>query len=401
VSGTATLASLPPAAYLLATTAVALVAHQNRCRVLPRTPGTRFAVCIPAHDEQAVVTATIEALVRQDYPRHLYDVHLVADNCTDRTVELASGAGATVHERVAPDQPGKGPALNWLHDRLDPDAYDAVVVVDADTIAEPGFLAALDAAFAAGATAVQGHYGVREPGQTDAVALRYAALACRHHLRPLARTYVGASCGLYGNGMAFRTTLLRDRRWSGHLVEDAEFQLDLLLDGVRVTYVPAARVAAEMPTTLASSATQHERWELGRLQLLQTYGRRLLRRTASGGPLPRHVYADSLIDLVTPPLSLLAALDALAVIGSAAAGLLRPSPARRTIAVAAAACGAILGAHVITALQLDGAPRSVYRSLLRTPTLIAWKLALLTRIMRRPDDVRWIRTTRTGPLVEA
>jgi hypothetical protein len=400
IAGAAAVASILPSAYLLVTTMIGIAARRSVGNGFTRPPTTRFAICVPAHDEEAVITSTIEALGRQEYPPSLYGIHVVADNCTDRTVELARRAGADVHERHSPDEPGKGPALNWLADRLDRDAFDALVVVDADTIVEPGFLMALDAAMAAGADAMQGYYGVRQPQQSEAVALRYAALACRHHLRPLARARLGASCGLFGNGMAFRTALLDSRPWTGHLVEDAEFQLDLLLDGVRVTYVPRARLAAEMPTTFGGSTSQHERWELGRIQILKTYGPRLVRRTLDGGPLRRHVYADALIDLATPPLSVVAAVDVLALVGGATATALHPSAARRATVAAAIVCCSVLGAHVVTALRLDGAPRSVYRSLLRAPTLIVWKLALLIRVTRRPDAVRWTRTTRTGASVE-
>ncbi len=83
-------------------------------------------------------------------------------------------------------------------------------------------------------------------------AFRFAALACRHHLRPLGRTRLGGSCGLYGNGMMFTRSLFEGRRWTGHLVEDAELQNELLLDGHLVTYVPDAVVWAEMPHTLVA-----------------------------------------------------------------------------------------------------------------------------------------------------
>ena len=65
-----------------------------------------------------------------------------------------------MHERVAPEDPGKGSALNWLYAQIGIDRFDAVVVVDADTVADPDFLLGLHAAFESGATVVQGDYGV-------------------------------------------------------------------------------------------------------------------------------------------------------------------------------------------------------------------------------------------------
>ena len=123
----------------------------------------------------------------------------------------------------------------------------------------------------AGVQAAQGYYSVRDPDVSPVAAFRFAALACRHHLRPLGRARLGGSCGLYGNGMMFTRTLFAGRRWSGHLVEDAELQNELLLDGQLVTYTPDAVLWAEMPHTLSQAASQNQRWERGRIELVQRY----------------------------------------------------------------------------------------------------------------------------------
>ena len=43
----------------------------------------RFRVLIPAHDEERLIGATLASLTAQRYPRDRYEVHVVADNCTD------------------------------------------------------------------------------------------------------------------------------------------------------------------------------------------------------------------------------------------------------------------------------------------------------------------------------
>src|SRR5262249_20313785 len=155
-----------------------------------------------------------------------------------------------------------------------------------------GFLAAMDRRFQAGAAAVQGYYGVRQAFDSTPSALRYCALACRHHARPLGRNAIGGSCGLFGNGMAFRRDVIETREWTDHLVEDMEFQLELLLAGVTVEYEPEAEVEAEMPTTFAASVTQHQRWETGRAQIARQYLPRLFQRLVKPGPARRVAVAD-------------------------------------------------------------------------------------------------------------
>jgi 1,2-diacylglycerol 3-beta-glucosyltransferase len=355
---------------------------------------TYFVVCVPAHDEASTIHQTVTALCAQDYDRRAVEIHVVADNCDDDTAVIAAAAGARVHVRTDSADPGKGAALNWLSERLTLEADDVIVIIDADTVAEPGFLAALDRAFAAGATAAQGHYGVRDPDSSAAVALRYAAIACRHHLRPLARNRLGASSGLYGNGMAFRSDMLRGRRWTNHLVEDAEFQMELLFDGCLVTYVPDAVVRAEMPTTFAAATSQNERWELGRLQLARRFVPRLFASVICGGRAPRRAYVDAALDHLTPPLALQAVLNASAAVAATSWLVVHPTRSRCLGAAAGISSCVMLGAHVMTGLRLSGAPPSVYRALWSAPMVVAWKMRLLARIVRRPSEVAWTRTAR-------
>lgn len=402
VGAAAAAATAVPSAYLGLLTAAGLArrpsADASAEHGLDSSASVRFAIFVPAHDEASGITDTIESLLAQDYPCDAFEVHVVADNCADATAEVARRAGATTHVRDTPDHRGKGHALNWLFDRVDPDSFDVVVVIDADTIAAPSFLAATARAFAAGADAVQGFYGVRDIESSAVIALRYAALACRHHLRPLGRHAIGASCGLYGNGMAFRSELLDRHRWSGHLIEDAEFQMHLLDDGVVVEYAPDARIAAEMPSSLDAAVSQHERWEAGRASLVQRFVPGLARRWIGGGTLPRRVYLDAMLDHLTPPVTMIALLNSAAVTGGVVGRLL----GRRggsTVAGVGSLATIVLGVHVLGALRAVDAPGEVYRSLRDAPKLVLWKASLLKNVSGRADGVAWTRTTRNAPEV--
>ncbi len=370
--------------------------RRRRAAGSPTTTGAvrRYAIMVPAHDEAAGIATSVRSMVDQDHPT--FEVHVVADNCTDDTASVARAAGATVHERVDPDDRGKGAALNWLHGRLHsaPQPFDAYVIVDADSTLEPGFLSAIDRAFDGGASVVQGFYGVRDPDASPSTALRYAALACRHHLRPLGRTALGASCGLFGNGMAFRADVLADRRWSGHLTEDIEFQMELLMDGTLVDYAPDARLEAEMPGGLDASTTQNQRWELGRIQVAKRFVPLLVRRLGRGPMRQRVAAADALADQLVPPLSVLAvgqlAVDALAI----AVAVAHPTRSTKLVAATAVASTAVLVGHVLAGLRAVQAPASIYRSFAQAPKLIVWKVRLWLGVLRGRDEVTWTRTAR-------
>jgi cellulose synthase/poly-beta-1,6-N-acetylglucosamine synthase-like glycosyltransferase len=390
----ARLALAVPVGYLAVLTGAAWLAAATKRRA-PSPPAkrtTRFAVLVPAHNEEPVIGSTLEALAALDYPVENYRVHVIADHCIDRTVEISRAAGAEVHEHAG-ERRGKGPALAWVIRTLlgapADEAPDVVVVVDADTVVDKGFLQEIERVVRAGAAAVQGQYRVRDPDTSAAAGLRAAALAARHHLRPLGRTAIGASCGLYGNGMAFTSSVLRGREWSGHLTEDIEFQMELLLDGIRVAYAPAAVVEAEMPSTLEDAVTQNERWERGRIELARRYIPRLARATLTRSTGNRVATADAILDHLVPPLSVLGtAVGAVSIASAAVSG----RAGRRAGLVLCAA----LGAHVTSALVLAGAPASVYRSLVHAPGMVLWKVRLWVRMLAGPGEGGWVRTAHRG-----
>lgn len=393
-----TAASLAVAGYLGVVTAAAwrAVARGEHRTVLPPAPSHRFVVLVPAHDEERLIGSSLDSLAALDYPAWLFSVHVVCDNCTDATAAIVRGRGAEAHERVAPDDPGKGPALGWLLQRLwdRGEAHDAVVVIDADTTVSPNLLRVADARLAAGASVVQAHYAVREAEASPTTAFRAAALSVRHYLRPLGRTHLGGSTGLYGNGMVFAAAVLRTRSFSSHLTEDIELGLDLLLDGTTVAFAPDAVVEAEMPTSVEASQTQHERWERGRLEMARRYVPRLVRRAVTGGPAGRVAYADAAVDQLLPPFSLVAAGAVGATALAALAALVAPGRrSRRRLLAAVAACG-VQAAYVLSGLRLVDAPAAVYRSLAQAPKLVLWKVGLWFRVLRRPDGVAWVRTAR-------
>ena len=59
----------------------------------------KFMAIIPAHNEESVVANLVESLKAQDYPKDLYDIYVIADNCTDDTARVATDAGAIVLKR--------------------------------------------------------------------------------------------------------------------------------------------------------------------------------------------------------------------------------------------------------------------------------------------------------------
>lgn len=373
------------AGYLLLLTFAALLASR---RTTPRVrqPDQRFLFLVPAHNEERLLPSTLANLQELDYPKELYAVHVVADNCTDGTAALARAGGAIAHERFDAEKAGKGYALEWLLQRIweRHEPHDAMIILDADSIVSPNFLRVMDARLARGERAIQAYYAVRDPGQSWSVSLRAVALAALHFLRPMGRSVLGGSTGLKGNGMVFAADILREHRWSASLTEDIEYHMHLIVSGERVTFAPDAVVWAEMPNSLAAAQSQNVRWERGRMQMVRQYVPMLLRETIRK---PSFMLLDAAIEQLIPPFSIVAALSVLSLLASLAL---------HTYLGVALSGFAVFGIafYTVAALVLSRAPRKVYQALLYAPVFIAWKLLLYVRVLLGFDPKGWVRTAR-------
>lgn len=98
-------------------------------------------VLIPAHNEAACIGRTIASLRSQSHePARIV---VVADNCSDDTVAIARAAGVDVFETVNNTKKKAGGLNQALpHVLADLGDNDTVMVMDADTTLDQGFLAA-------------------------------------------------------------------------------------------------------------------------------------------------------------------------------------------------------------------------------------------------------------------
>lgn len=392
------IALLGPVAYLT----VLSLAAMRRAHALRQTPSasslareehnpTRFAIVVPAHDEQDVIGALLASLANLSYPRDAYDVYVVADNCTDNTADVVeqSGIGQALVRQDA-ERRGKGYALAWAFDRLNnyTPAYDAYIVIDADSVVDPHALTAYHRALHTGAAAVQASNTVLNTLDSPATVLRWLALTLVNHVRPLGRNAIDATSTLTGNGMCLSRDLLRRCPWQAFgLSEDYQYYLTITLAGERTCYAPDAIVRSIMPTTFADMRTQDLRWEssLGQELSTRAWASRLLVAGVRARDWRR---LEAVAELLTPPLSQLIAGIALVV----AISLLLREPAQLLLA-ALLVVGALC--YLGSAFWLLRPPATAYRALLAAPGFVAWKLwVTLVARRRRGQTGAWVRTAR-------
>jgi cellulose synthase/poly-beta-1,6-N-acetylglucosamine synthase-like glycosyltransferase len=285
--------------------------YSERSPGLP--PSTRIAVLIPAHNEGVLIARCVRSLCAQTYPSDLFEVVVVADNCSDETASIAAHAGA--HRVMVRDEPadrGKGQALRWAIDRLifaEP-APAAIVIVDADSVAAADLLTALVRRFEAGAQAVQGEYLLSGDG-TIGSELRVSAFLLVNRVRPAGRAVLGLSTHLMGNGMLLSRDLLLAVPWTAFTsTEDLEYSLDLAMSGVKIAFAGDARVRAPTAPNPQAAAQQQLRWDGGKAYLVRT---RLPGLVAAGVRQRRPALLEMAFSLAIPPLGLLAAIVLLAL----------------------------------------------------------------------------------------
>lgn len=361
-----------------------------------KQPGSAAPLClvvvIPAHNEALQIQQTLSKVQTSSYAKEDFITVVIADNCEDETASLARNAGATVVERNDSENRGKGQALDWFFkNHLEIyGGFHGVVILDADTVMHPDFLSETAMSLSsADVLVMQGFYGVSNPEDNWRTALSSAALNVFHHVRPAGRNRLGGTAGLRGNGMAFRTEILKHYGWPAYsIVEDIEFSMILLQNDIWVHYNPDAVVYGEMATEKKQAETQRKRWEGGRFEVFKKYGPPLLQSWV--GEKKQIAYLDGFMELFTPPLSLLVLGQLLFFVMSLLMynGLLSLS----------VCC--LLGTvfYVFSGQILRHASSYVWKCLFKAPFFILWKIPIYLKIVKKKEQTTWERTQRKSEL---
>src|SRR4051794_2465577 len=335
---------------------------------------TRFLVLVPAHNEERVIARCLEAIAADRRPDDR--VLVVADRCDDETAAVARSFGADVLERGADDEPGRAAARQAGLEHARGLEWDAVLMLDADSVIEPGFFAACERVLATGAPAVQAR-SESSHGRSLATEASLAAFTLQGITIPRGRDSLGVSVRLRGTGMAIRRDLALAHRFRAPASEDLFFTLDLMLDGVRCRHVDSARLRSEGAGTWDAFGGQKVRYEAGRMAAARAYVPKLARRALDRRDL---ACLEAMWFLATPPF-------ALSVLSLVAAAGLGAAAGAWPVAATFAAGLVVLGLTLVTGLiQARVGPRT-WLALLAAPWYVAFKavvqLRALASLLRR------------------
>lgn len=238
------------------------------------TPKSTFAIIIAAHNEEQVIRHLVENIQVLKYPRELYDIFVVADNCKDGTAKIARTAGAIVYERFNLEERGKGYAMEWMFAKLFKlqRNYDGVIVFDADNLVHENFLLEMNNRLCKGEKVIQGYLDAKNPDDTWISGTFAISFWVVNHIWHLAKYNIGLSSVLGGTGMCISTEVLRKFGWGATcLTEDMEFTMKVLLKGIPTTWAHDAIVYDEKPLTFEQSWRQRKRWAQGHFDIAGRY----------------------------------------------------------------------------------------------------------------------------------
>lgn len=242
-------------------------------------PKNRFSVIIAARNEETVIGSLIDSLEKQDYPKELYDITVIINNCTDNTKRVSLDMGARVFECKRKIK-SKGDALSEYFDYvLKNNEYDAFCIFDADNVVDKNFLSEMNSALCRGARVAQGFRDSKNPYDTWISSCSTIYFYIINNFLNRSRNAIKLSAMVNGSGFVVSSDVIEKMGgWHTQSVtEDIEFTSKCLLYGGKVEWVKDAVYYDEQPLTFIQSWKQRQRWSTGVIQCLNLYFLKLVK----------------------------------------------------------------------------------------------------------------------------
>ena len=356
----------------------------------PDQPSNRFAILVPAHNEEELVGNLCKSLLEIDYPGEKKEIYVIADNCTDETVKICQAYPVTVLEREDRDNPGKGQAIAWTLEQIQLAEIDAVFIVDADSYVNRGILKELNRLINRGEQAIQCYNAVGNREDSGFTQLLFVSRTINNLLYQEAKIRLGLSACLTGNGLCFRSDLLQKRGWTAFSAgEDWEYYAQLVADDIRIGFAAKAQVFHQESRSLDQATSQRLRWSSSRFSVARSLGVSLFLR---GIRQRRWLMADAAAPLLFPNYSLQINLT---LAGFLFTLLLPTSTLQLFLLIGFFFLLAGQFGLFVSGAIIAGSPSKIIRAALYVPVFLVWKLIIdilcITGLYR---GGKWVRTRR-------
>ena len=260
---------------------ISLLSHKQKYPMVE--DNQKFCIFVPCHNEEPVIAATVNNLLKINYNPELFDVFFIADNCSDKTADkiretiALTGDGKITNfhclerNEKDPTKRGKPHALRWGMDLLEEEdkfynKYDMFITLDADNFVDSDILKHMNSQYLSykenkRPVMIQSYLDSKNKNNLIARGY-YVCYRYTNGFFQLPRHKLGLAVGIGGTGFAITTKFLKDI--GGYnctsLVEDLEIQTIATLKGKKIVYNHNTRIYDEKPTGLKQATVQKTRW---------------------------------------------------------------------------------------------------------------------------------------------
>lgn len=289
--------------YMIYYLIIAIFAFKRKKLNINNNFKNKFAIVIPARNEELVIGNLIQSLNKQNYPKDKYDVFVLPNNCSDDTEKISQKMGAKIIDSKKKLINSKGDALRTAFENLKDKDYNAYIIFDADNIVHPEFINNMNNYLCLGYRVAQGYRDSKNPSDTWISSSHSLHYIIQNFFMNKSRMNINKSCFINGTGFMISKEIINEYGYdSSTITEDIELTVKCGLNNEKIAFVENAITYDEQPTDFIVSWKQRKRWSAGILQCLKVYHKKLFQAYKKNGNIASF---DMLLVFMAPVMQIL------------------------------------------------------------------------------------------------
>ena len=295
--------------YMIYYLIIAIFAFKRKKLNINNNFKNKFAIVIPARNEELVIGNLIQSLNKQNYPKDKYDVFVLPNNCSDDTEKISQKMGAKIIDSKKKLINSKGDALRTAFENLKDKDYNAYIIFDADNIVHPEFINNMNNYLCLGYRVAQGYRDSKNPSDTWISSSHSLHYIIQNFFMNKSRMNINKSCFINGTGFMISKEIINEYGYdSSTITEDIELTVKCGLNNEKIAFVENAITYDEQPTDFIVSWKQRKRWSVGTLQCLKQYFKLIVKDILKN---KNFESIDSIMFLVAPIVQLIGTFNCL------------------------------------------------------------------------------------------